>query len=152
MGSTAVVHLFVSLQGRPPDLDAEKEGATSPDQSSLVAHTRRRWVLRSWFVSLSAYGTELISMRKKKLGSAHTRRRWGRAWASSLRQLVGRAPDLDGAKEDAVHCVSWIDAVWERKHQTVAGSGRGSPLRQLARRSRDLTLVHQLKTKDGRCC
>ncbi len=42
MGSAAVVHLFVSLQGRPPDLDAEKEGATSPDRSSLVAHTRRR--------------------------------------------------------------------------------------------------------------
>jgi hypothetical protein len=42
MGSAAVVHLFVSLQGRPLDLDAEKEGETSPDQSSLVAHTRRR--------------------------------------------------------------------------------------------------------------
>jgi hypothetical protein len=38
----AVVPLFVSLQGRPPNLDAEKEGATSPDRSSLVAHTRRR--------------------------------------------------------------------------------------------------------------
>jgi hypothetical protein len=42
MGSAAVVHLFVSLQERPPDLDAEKEGATLPDPSSLVAHTRRR--------------------------------------------------------------------------------------------------------------
>jgi len=72
--------------------------------------------------------------------------------SSSARQLVGRAPDLDAAKEDAVRCASWIDAVWERKHQTVAGSGRGSPLRQLARRSRDLTLVHQQKKKDGRCC
>jgi hypothetical protein len=38
---------------------------------------------------------------------------------------------------------SWIDAVCERKHQIVAGSGRGSPLRQLARRSRNLTLVHE---------
>jgi hypothetical protein len=36
MGSAAVVHLFVSLQGRPPDLDTEKEGPTSPDRSSLV--------------------------------------------------------------------------------------------------------------------
>jgi hypothetical protein len=39
MGSAVVVHLFVSLQGRPPDLDAENEGAASPDRSSLVAHT-----------------------------------------------------------------------------------------------------------------
>jgi hypothetical protein len=31
-----------------------------------------------------------------------------------------------------MHCASWIDAVWERKHQTVAGRGRDSPLRQLA--------------------
>jgi hypothetical protein len=30
MGFAAVVHLFVRLQGRPPDLDAKKEGATSP--------------------------------------------------------------------------------------------------------------------------
>jgi hypothetical protein len=37
-----------------------------------------------------------------------------------------------------VHCASWIDAVLERKHQSVVGSGRGPPLRQLARRSRDL--------------
>jgi len=42
-------------------------------------------------------------------------RRFGRACASSLRQLVGRAPDLDAAKEDAVHCASWIDAGWECK-------------------------------------
>jgi len=33
----------------------------------------------------------------------------------------------------------------------LAGSGRGLPLRQLARRLRDLTLVHQQKKKDGRC-
>jgi hypothetical protein len=39
MGSAVVVHLFVSLQGRPPDLDAENEGAASPDRSSLVART-----------------------------------------------------------------------------------------------------------------
>jgi hypothetical protein len=39
MGSAVVVHLFVSLQGRPPDLDAENEGSASPDRSSLVAHT-----------------------------------------------------------------------------------------------------------------
>jgi hypothetical protein len=30
------------LQGQPPDLDAKKEGATSPDRGSLVAHTRRQ--------------------------------------------------------------------------------------------------------------
>jgi hypothetical protein len=34
---------------------------------------------------------------------------------------------------------SWIDAVCERKHRTVASSGRGSPLRQLARWSHDFT-------------
>jgi hypothetical protein len=39
MASAVVVHLFVSLQVRPPDLDAENEGAASPDRSSLVAHT-----------------------------------------------------------------------------------------------------------------
>jgi hypothetical protein len=39
MGSAVVVRLFVSLQGRPPDLDAENKGAASPDRSSLVAHT-----------------------------------------------------------------------------------------------------------------
>jgi hypothetical protein len=40
MGSAVVVYLFVSLQGRPPDLDAENEGAASPDRSSLVAQTQ----------------------------------------------------------------------------------------------------------------
>jgi hypothetical protein len=47
-----------------------------------------------------------------------------------------------------VHCASWIDAVWDRKHQTVEGSGRRSLLRQLARWSRDLTWVHQQKEDD----
>jgi hypothetical protein len=37
-----------------------------------------------------------------------------------------------------VHCASWIDAVLERKHQRVVASGRGPPLRQLARGSCDL--------------
>ncbi len=37
-----------------------------------------------------------------------------------------------------MHCVTWIDAVLEHKHQSVVGSGRGPPVRQLARRSRDL--------------
>ncbi|CAM6019529.1 unnamed protein product [Sphagnum balticum] len=81
------------------------------------------------------------------LAGAGTQSRCGK---SSLRdgtdldaEKEGRAADLDAAKEDSVHCASCIDAVWERKHQTVAGSGRGSPLRQLARRSCDLTLVHQ---------
>jgi hypothetical protein len=56
----------------------------------------------------------------------------------SLRQLLGRAPDLDAAKKDEVHCASWIDVVLEHKYQRVVGSGRGPPLRQLARRSRNL--------------
>jgi hypothetical protein len=57
--------------------------------------------------------------------------------------------DYEEAKEQCG--ASWIDAVCERKHRTFASSGRGSPLRQLARWSHDLTLVHQQK-KDGRCC
>jgi hypothetical protein len=56
--------------------------------------------------------------------------------------------DYEEAKEQCG--ASWIDAVCKRKHRTVASSGHGSPLHQLARWSHDLTLVHQQK-KDGRC-
>jgi hypothetical protein len=118
-----------------------------------------RWGLLAWLVYSSTCRAKKSRWEKRGslpasvyLGSAHTRRQWGRACASSRRQLVGRASALDVEKENAVHCASWIDAVWERKHQTVAGSGRGSALRQLARGSRDLTLVQQQKKKDGRCC
>jgi hypothetical protein len=52
------------------------------------------------------------------------------------------ARQISMRQKKALHCASWIDAVWEHKHQRVpTGSGRRSrrsSLRQLARRSRDL--------------
>jgi hypothetical protein len=52
MGSAAVVHLFVNLQGRPLDLDTEKEGATSPDRSSAHQKAVSSVVVVRLFVSL----------------------------------------------------------------------------------------------------
>ncbi len=43
--------------------------------------------------------------------------------------------DYEEAKEQCG--ASWIDAVCEHKHRTVASSGRGWPLHQLARWSHD---------------